>query len=295
MTGLPSQDSQPPADTTFSSYQMYLQNFEASTFSQGSSITFFLSSARRPVTIGCGASGSTTGDCAWHDMDGIKTLKFGPSDSLLHTTVNGTRSTTCGGTVSYHGGTFSMPTGTPPSCDWIMRDDGVVNLEVAQSAPAAVTLGYLGKTTAAIRGAVSITPAANTSTEILYDAEQHELALFFEPITGQAMKGFERLQSNFYVEASMLDSIRYANVFTTTTKFVWPYMFIQRTVKIEDDDAQTFKGSIYLMYRLGFALDVAGVVLCPLLLVCGCILLCSRAKDTSPPGEFSPHMRMDRL
>jgi hypothetical protein len=147
-----------------------------------------------------------------------------------------------------------------------------------------VTLGYLGKTDPAIRNAVSITAAVGDATEVNYVEAQHELALYFEPITGQAVQGLERLQSNFYVEAAMLNSARYANVFSTTTRFVWPYLFVQRHKKIESDDATRFKDNIYFAYRVGFALDIVGIVLCPLFLICACVMFRQASQASTDAG-----------
>jgi hypothetical protein len=287
ITGKGYQNSQPPSDKAFSSMSMVANDFEDSEFAEGSSITFLLTTIRRMVTIGCGSGFSPSGSCAWHDVEGIKTHKFGARDGLLLTTVDGVRSTTCRGTTSRMGGTTlpsSMATGTPPTCDWLMRDDGVINLEVVREAPFAVTLGYLGKTDPAIRNAVSITAAVGDATEVNYVEAQHELALYFEPITGQAVQGLERLQSNFYVEAAMLNSARYANVFSTTTRFVWPYLFVQRHKKIESDDATRFKDNIYFAYRVGFALDIVGIVLCPLFLICACVMFRQASQASTDAG-----------
>jgi len=278
IAGRRSQNVQPNAGKAFGAFDMVMNDFEVSEMKAGSAITFFLSSARREVTIGCGAGGSTTGSCAWHDVKGIKTLKYAGSDSLLKMTVNGATSTTCGGTTSFKGGHFSAaPTGTPPSCDFIQRHDGVINLELDQKLPAGLSMAYLGKTSTAVRDAVSITAAVGDTTEIVFDESQHELALFFDPLTGMALKGYERLQINLYVDKTFLDSARYANLFSATTDngdtFVWPWMYISRIPQIKDKDAKDYKDAIYGMYYIGMWLAIVGIVLCPTFCICGVCML----------------------
>ena len=145
---------------------------------------------------------------------------------------------------------FAHQVGTPvaSTCDYMMRHAGVINLEFARGAPAAITMGYLGNTGTSIRDAVSITLPGST-TEIVYDQATDELALFFEPISGRAIKGLERLQTNFYIEKTMLDSTRYANIFSGTTDngdvFVWPYLYLNRQPGLTQDQADTFVATIY--------------------------------------------------
>ena len=145
---------------------------------------------------------------------------------------------------------FAHQVGTPvaSTCDYMMRHAGVINLEFARGAPAAITMGYLGNTGTSIRDAVSITLPGST-TEIVYDQATDELALFFEPISGRAIKGLERLQTNFYIEKTMLDSTRYANICSGTTDngdvFVWPYLYLNRQPGLTQDQADTFVATIY--------------------------------------------------
>merc|ERR1712038_139945 len=138
-------------------------------------------------------------------------------------------------------------------------------------APLAVTHGYLGLADTPVRNAVSITRPAET-TEIYYDASKDELALFVEPITGAVITGYERLQTNWYIERSMIDTARYANVFAAETDnsdvFVWPFMYIKKEPAITDSGAKDFISLIYGAYDMGFHLDFLGVmisILCTIL------------------------------
>jgi len=226
----------------------------------GTTIEFYLASLHRAVTVEC------ADDCGYHDVKGVNALKYSAPLSLLDLTVNGTVSTTCGGTSSFHYATSpGSKVGTPvaSTCDYMMRHAGVINLESARGAPAAVTMGYLGNTGTLIRDAVSITLPGST-TEIVYDQATDELALFFEPISGRAIKGLERLQTNFYIEKTMLDSTRYENIFSGTTDngdvFVWPYLYLNRQPGLSQDQADTFVATIYRAYLYGGLLDIGAIL-----------------------------------
>merc|ERR1712137_1368330 len=125
-------------------------------------------------------------------------------------------------------------------------------------APLAVTHGFLGQTDASVRDAVSITRHGDSS-EIMYDASKDELALFVEPTTGAVIAGYERLQMNWYIERSMIDSSRYSNIFSAQTDnddvFVWPFMYIKKEPSITDSGAKKFVEQIYGTYDLGFQFD----------------------------------------
>uniref|UniRef100_A0A7S2IZ08 Uncharacterized protein n=1 Tax=Haptolina brevifila TaxID=156173 RepID=A0A7S2IZ08_9EUKA len=280
LAGQRSLNTQQPSDETHSPMRLVLDDFKTS-LASGTSITFFLSAVRRQVTIGCGSDGSTAGPCDYHSIDGIQTFKFEVPTNFLDTTLNGVANSACRGDTSYYGGRFPAPTGTPPSCDWMMRHNGVVNLETSQNAPVAATLGYLGHTDTAVRDAVSMTLPGSTD-ELIYDAANDELAIFVEPITGRVIRGYQRLQSNFYIDKTFINSARYANVFNSDTDnsdtFVWPFMYIKRSPTIARDQSKAFIDTLYGTYRLGFALDVIGIILFPLCLACGICCLQSAHK-----------------
>jgi hypothetical protein len=275
--GLRDQGTQPMTKKAPGAVEMYTSDMEGAKFSGGSSMSFFLSSIKREVTISCGS-------CEFQDVQGVKALKFASTDATLATTVAGvpTDASVCGGTASYMSATFGagtamavMAKGTAPTCDWIMRDSGVVNLEFPREAPIGVTHAFLGKTSTAVRDAVSIT-AAGSSDELYYNDADHELALFFEPITGKAIAGYERLQLNMYVDKMMFDSGRHASLFTGSTdngdKFLMPFMLLNRNPKLTSSQADGFK-FLYFMYSIGFAMFVTGAVLAPMFCACGVCLL----------------------
>merc|ERR1711957_557447 len=126
------------------------------------------------------------------------------------------------------------------------------NMAVARGgAPLAVTQGYLGQTDAAVRNAVSITLPSSTE-ELHYEASKDELALFVEPITGAVITGYERLQTNWYIERSMVDTARYANVFSAESDnndvFVWPFMYIKKEPAITESGASNFCALVAAAY-----------------------------------------------
>merc|ERR1711920_951883 len=98
------------------------------------------------------------------------------------------------------------------------------------------------------------------------------LALFVEPITGAVITGFERLQTNWYIERSLIDTVRYANVFSAESDngdvFVWPFMYIKKEPAITDSGAEDFISLVYGAYDKAFLLDLVG-----LLVALGCALL----------------------
>merc|ERR1712190_572408 len=180
---------------------------------------------------------------------------------------------TCRGSVSTKfAATYPGTTSEGPTCDFLQRHDGVINMAVARSgAPLAVTHGYLGQTNASVRNAVSITRPSDTA-EIYYDSSKDELALFVEPITGAVITGYERLQTNWYIERSMIDTARYSNVFAAETDnndvFVWPFMYIKKEPGITDAGAKEFVSLVYGAYDKAFLLDLVG-----LLVALGCAIL----------------------
>lgn len=281
IAGRHSQGQQPMTTKKPSAVSMFLNGMEDTVFSGGSSLSFFLGTIRREVTI------STDG--TYYDVEGVKALKFKSTDTTLAVTKNGlpfnaSGAGGCGGTSSLMQATFAgSPVGTAPTCDWIMRHEGVVNLEVPRAAPMGVTHAFFGKTTPEIRDAVSIT-AAGGGAELMYDEQQHELALYFEPITGKAIAGYERLQLNLYVAKNMFDAKRYESIFGASTDLddtlLVPFLLLNRNPQLTSSQADIFK-AIYMMYTIGAWLVIAGAVLGPTLICVGCCVLRSAGKKNS--------------
>merc|ERR1712051_138378 len=258
----------------------------------GTSIDFHLSTVKWPVTLGCGLDGSSGEECEFHSVKGIQTKKFKVPTELLKTKKGGVVTDACRGSVSRKfAATYPGTTSEGPTCDFLQRHDGVINMAAARSgAPLAVTHGYLGQTNASVRNAVSITRPAETA-EIYYDASKDELALFVEPITGAVITGYERLQTNWYIEKSMIDTARYANLFSAETDnndvFVWPFMYIKKEPAITDAGAAAFISKIYGAYDSAFHLEALGFLLA---LLCGlsatvCIKCDGRLKGRKPETE----------
>merc|ERR1711920_960488 len=84
--------------------------------------------------------------------------------------------------------------------------------------------------------------------------------------------GYERLQMNWYIERSLIDTARYANIFPAQTDnndvFVWPFMYIKKEPAITDTGAEDFISLVYGAYDKAFLLDLVG-----LLVALGCALL----------------------
>jgi len=243
----------------------------------GASIDFHLTMVKWPVTLGCGALGNTTAEeCEWTEVKGIQTKKFMVPVDLLNTKHEGILCDSCRGTVSKKfASTYPGTTSKGPTCDYLQRHNGVINMATAKGgAPLAVTHGYLGQTDASVRNAVSIT-RPKEAKELHYEAEQDELALFVEPITGSVITGYERLQTNWYIEKSMIDTARYANVFSASTDngdvFVWPFMYIKKEPAITDSGAKEFIGLIYGTYDKGFHLDLFGIMIFFTCVICAAI------------------------
>merc|ERR1712238_401902 len=75
----------------------------------------------------------------------------------------------------------------------------------------------------------------------------------------------ERLQTNWYIEKSMIDTARYADV------FVWPFMYIKKEPAITDSGAKEFIGLIYGTYDKGFHLDLFGIMIFFTCVICAAI------------------------
>merc|ERR1712113_1202646 len=86
------------------------------------------------------------------------------------------------------------------------------------------------------------------------------------------MGGYERLQMNWYIERSLIDTARYSNIFSAETDnndvFVWPFMYIKKEPAITDTGATDFISLVYGAYDKAFLLDLIG-----LLVALGCALL----------------------
>jgi|TARA_B110000196_G_scaffold256469_1_gene226658 hypothetical protein len=155
--------------------------------------------------------------------------------------------------------------------------------------------GYLHQVDKAVRDAVTITDPVgatnsdNSGDEIHFVAGEDDISIFIDPITGLVLKGNANTQLNFMIEATMLNSNRYANLFSASTdngnSFVWPYVYLKRTQILEDDDADNYKRRIYGSFTLGFALIITGIVLCVLCTLLG-IVSCVISKKTR--GARSP-------
>lgn len=251
----------------------------------------FVTEVSRTLSMTCGAAGSlpdSVNDCAFHDVKGIKTLKYVIDPRLYGTTLDGVPSSSCRGTASARHASFAPVTSSSgPSCDWLMRHEGVLNLEVARKVPAAASLGYFGHAQSGIREAVSITEVGS-SDQIYFDEAKDGVSVFYEPITGAAIKGREYFQSNFYVEATLLDSLRYENLFTADTdnenSFVWPYVFVRRDLEIPDDGANTLKNAFQTAYTIGAVLHILGYVsfVTCLIIAIGCALTMMRGRKKNP-------------
>jgi len=253
----------------------------------GTSIDFHLTTVKWPVTLGCGTGGSSD-QCEFHEVKGIHTQKFTLPSDLLQTKKGGIVTDGCRGTVSTaFAGTYPGTASLGPTCDFLQRHDGVINLAKARGgAPLAVTHGFLGQTDASVRDAVSITRHWNAS-EMYYDASKDELALFVEPITGAVITGYERLQTNWYIEKSMIDTMRYANIFSAETDnndiFVWPFMYIKKEPAITEAGAKQFISLIYGAYDKAFHLDLIGLMMSVVGVLL--IMICRREGFTKRFGQ----------
>jgi len=280
-------NNQPPQTEKNSPLAMSTRGHKSEPTS-GTSIGFHLTTVKWPVTLGCGADGSTVGECEFHKVKGIQTKKFKVPADLLNTKKDGVVTDSCRGSVSKKfASDYPGTTSQGSTCDFLQRHDGVINMAVARGgAPLAVTHGYLGLTNASVRNAVSITMPGGAGPggpkEIHYDDSKDELALFVEPITGSVITGYERLQTNWYIEKSMMDTSRYANIFSAESDngdiFVWPFMYIKKEPAITDSGARDFTNLIYGAYDAGFHLDAFGLIV---LLTCAMLAgICGRT-DTN--------------
>ena len=305
--GLRKQTMQSPRKDPLSSWAMYTGGFEAKP-DFGAGVHLFFAPGRRPVTIGCKSDGTwgdnNTDNCAFHDVKGIKTLKYSAPSHLFTTKVDGLSSTSCRGTASAQYVDSMAALGLPTTeikstCDFIQRGNGLVNLEKVGKQgslmPVALTQGYMHQVDKAVRDAVSITDPMGTTNidtsknEIYFVAGEDELSLYIDPITGLTLEGRENTQLNFMIEAKMLNSDRYANLFSAVSdngdSFVWPYVYFKRTMSLEDDDADEYKRHIYGGYTTGFALIITGIIMMCLCTILG-IVLCVMAKKDAKRTEL---------
>merc|ERR1712238_161668 len=179
---------------------------------------------------------------------------MGLYDEMLKTKKAGTPSDSCRGSVSARfAATYPGTMLAGPTCDFLQRHDGVINMAIATGgAPLAMTLGYLGGTNPSVRDALSITMPSGT-TEIYYNPWKDETAVYVEPMTGMVMKGTDRMQTNWYIEKTMFDAKRYANIFSGDTDngdvFVWPFVYIKQEFGIDDEGAMTFAATACFWHR----------------------------------------------
>merc|ERR1712113_1184057 len=84
------------------------------------------------------------------------------------------------------------------------------------------------------------------------------------------MGGYERLQMNWYIERSLIDTARYSNLFSAETDnndvFVWPFMYIKKEPGITESGAKDFTSIIYGAYENAYHLDLLGIMMA---VVCG--------------------------
>ena len=324
LTGLRSIRQAVPQTKVNSALTM-IGNYEAKP-NFGPVLDVYVTEVSRTMSMTCGAAGSlpdSVDDCAFHDVKGIKTLKYMIESRLYNTTLDGVPSSSCRGTASQKHASFAPATSSSgPSCDWLMRQDGVLNLEVARGAPAAASLGYFGHAQSGIREAVSITEVGS-SDQIYFDEAKDGVSVFYEPITGAAIKGREYFQSNFYIEATLLDSIRYANLFTADTdnedSFVWPCaqlliepiaparanraphcffcvcadVFVRRNLEISDDGADSLKKGFQSAFTAGAALHILGYVsfVTCLIIAIGCVLTTWMRDRKKNPADASVELK----
>jgi len=244
----------------------------------GKSIEYFAFTMQRPLTLDCGGT-STDQRCEFTKLkDTVHAKKYSLYDEMLKTKKAGTPSDSCRGSVSARfAATYPGTTLAGPTCDFLQRHDGVLNMAIATGgAPLAMTLGYLGGTNASVRDALSITMPSGT-TEIYYNPWKDETAVYVEPLTGMVMKGTDRMQTNWYIEKTMFDAKRYANIFSGDTDngdvFVWPFVYIKQEFGIDDEGAKTFAANVYVGFETGYFLDQLGIftfVLCMIVAASAC-------------------------
>jgi len=260
------------------------------------SIELFLDTAYRDFVLECESvvNGEDPECGGWHDVKGIVTKRFMPPVSLGNFSVNGvvTNDSSCAGQVSANYVSKSpLPTGLSAStCDYGLRFQWVFDLSTAKKAPATLSLPYLGWTEDTVRNAVSI---LKNGSEVIFDPVTDGTFLDLEPMTGKVFNGEERLQFNFMIEKTMLNSNRYASIFGATTdngdRFVWPYAILDRQTTLTDDQASKFKSAVYGAYVMAFIVVVVGSVVGLLMICCACATAGKDGKGakSSPFTEMS--------
>lgn len=238
---------------------------------KGEPIDLYLTDVRRNMVLRC------EDGCPWDKVHGkVYAKRYVVSgtegeDYQLH--EGGVPSSTCGGTVSqqHHDASVAIgmpPAGSPSTCDYAMRYSWLFDVSQATGVPAAVSLAFCGNCDASVRDAISILNAT-TGEEVHFDADAHGPALWFEPLTGWLVKGKERLQNNWMIERSSLDSPMYANIFQGADDnddvFVWPYVFANREQGLTTDQADEFAAALYGGYLIAKLVLVVGIGACGLL------------------------------
>ena len=267
-------------------------------------ITAYQGTAARRLRLVC------PDGCPFSEVKGIQTKAFelyefegilSYNGSIPQAVVEG-----CKGSVSANyeqrmSAIGALPTGAKAStCDYGMRYDFVFDLSIANKAPIGLSLPLLGLTSSHVRGAVSFID--NNGAEINYSKGEHLTSVILEPMTGRAIKGEERLQFNFYIEQTMIDSDRYQNIFASpddnSNVFIWPYSYLDRKKLLTDDDASAFKSAVYFGFMLQAVLLILGVVggVC-CLGISFCALRRGRSSDKTAQlpfkSEFTPSTALD--
>ena len=229
----------------------------------GRVISLYLSSARREVqlTLACIVDGGAPGCDGWHYVKSIATKRFTPAPSLGQLTVDGVPNEACKGTVSqnYYQRSLALGlpaalAGTPSTCDYGLRFENIFDLSVARGVPLALSLPFLGRADAALRASLSITHGGN---ERYFSQPLDGTFLDVEPMSGRVFNGEERLQSNWVLERTMLNSLRYAPLFEQNNTYVWPFVYLERTTTLTDDQATKFKDRVYGSFVISLAVLAA--------------------------------------
>ena len=87
----------------------------------------------------------------------------------------------------------------------------------------------------------------------------------------RVIAGNERMQSNWIVERTTLDSPLYANIFGRTDDnddvFIWPYIWVNREQGLTEVQAEEFATALYGGYVAAKAVLLVGLIMTSLLAV----------------------------
>ena len=288
----------------------------------GAPIDLYFTDIRRDLELRC------QDGCPWDKVKGkvyAKAYTVHKEEQQYNLHEGGVASSGCGGTVSQQhydaSVAFGMPpAGNPSTCDYGMRYPWVFDLSQALNAPAACTLAYCGNCDASVRDTISILNST-TGEEVRYDADAHGAGLWYEPLTGWLVKGEqhgrfgassalaciappallaldcvrpvvgnERMQTNWMVERSTLDSPLYANIFGgaggDNDVFVWPYMWVNREQGLTAAQADEFSTALYGGYLAAKLILLLGLIMTGLLAVM--LLFDLRAFCACKPAKTEP-------